>query len=154
MRLFSLIFLTLLSLEAFSLDHGAANSSTDAYKVGRYSSISTEPTPAQLDLLSVIIELDFPRSIYTVGSAMKVMLLNSGYRLAEPNASDPNLKILLGSPLPNVHRSLGPITLRTALNTLAGTSWDLIVDPVHRLISFELVEDFHYSFEAKEISHD
>ena len=154
MRLLSLIFLSLISLKAFSHSHEIDISSNDLYKVGRYSSVSTEPTHAQLDLLSVIIELDFPRSINTVGSALKIMLLNSGYRLAEQNVSDPNLKILLGSPLPSVHRSLGPISLRTALNTLSGTSWDLIVDPIHRLISFELIEDFHYSFEAKEISHD
>jgi conjugative transfer region protein (TIGR03748 family) len=154
MRLLTLIFLSLISLKAFSHSHETDISSNDIYKVGRYSSVSTEPTHAQLDLLSVIIELDFPRSINTVGSALKFMLLNSGYRLAEQNVSDPNLKILLSSPLPNVHRSLGPISLRTALNTLSGTSWDLIVDPVHRLISFELIDDFRYSFEAKEVSHD
>ncbi len=40
-------------------------------------------------------------------------------------------------PLPAVHRSLGPMTLRDALKTLAGPAFNLVQDPVHRLITFE-----------------
>lgn len=135
MRLIYAIFLSLFCLNAYA----HSDASTEAhYQVGRYSSVSTEPTKGQKDLLAVIIERQFDSSISTVGEAIQHILKNSGYRLADLNVSDPKLPILLNVPLPKAHRTLGPTSLRTALNTLAGPSWELIVDPVHRLISFEL----------------
>ena len=107
-----------------------------------------------MDLLAVIIEIRFPQSINSVGQALENMLVNSGFRLAELSAADPSLSILLNSPLPNVHRSLGPVSLRTALNTLSGPSWDLIIDPVHRLVSFELKQDYSFSFENDGSTND
>ncbi|MCK4707645.1 MAG: hypothetical protein KAU21_03430 [Gammaproteobacteria bacterium] len=136
MRLIIVLFLSLLSLNALSHGSNLNQNSNEDYKVGRYSSISTNPTNAQMDLLAVIIEIKFPLAINTVGSALELMLINSGFRLADPGAADPNLSILLNSLLPNIHRTLGPMSLRSALKTLSGTSWDLIIDPINRLISF------------------
>lgn len=144
MKLVISIFFSLLSLNAFSHSNESSYSVDEIYKVGRYSSVSIEPSHAQVDLLSVIIELEFPRSVTTVGSALEIMLINSGYGLSDLSAADPNLIILLNSPLPNVHRKLGPISLRTALNVLSGSTWDLVIDPLHRLISFELNEGYSY----------
>ena len=154
MRLILALFLPLLSLQALGIGEESNRSSLEEYSVGRYSSVSTEPTQAQMDLLAVIIEIRFPHSINTVGRALENMLVNSGFRLAELDVADPNLSILLNSPLPNVHRSLGPVSLRTALNTLSGSSWDLIVDPVHRLVSFELKQDYNFSFERDGSVHE
>ena len=154
MRLIIALFLILLSLNAFSHSSNLKQHSIEDYKVGRYSSISTEPTNAQMDLLAVIIEIKFPLSINTVGSALELMLINSGFRLGDPGAADPNLSILLNSPLPNIHRTLGPMSLRSALKTLSGTSWDLIIDPINRLISFELIKDYQLSFEREEAVHE
>jgi type IV pili sensor histidine kinase/response regulator len=39
-----------------------------------------------------------------------------------------------------VHRQIGPTTLQDALTVLAGEGWQLEVDPVHRLVSFRLLE--------------
>lgn len=154
MRLIIALFLSLLSLNALSHSSEVNQSSDEDYKAGRYSSISTKPTNAQMDLLAVIIEIKFPLSIDTVGSALELMMINSGYRLADQSAVDPNLSILLNSPLPKIHRSMGPMSLRTALTTLSGSSWDLILDPVHRLISFELIKDYQLSFEKENIDHE
>ncbi|MGH8490231.1 MAG: FimV/HubP family polar landmark protein, partial [Gammaproteobacteria bacterium] len=52
------------------------------------------------------------------------------------------LPTLLGWPLPAVHRTLGPMRLDEALKTLAGPAHYLVVDPVHRLVSFELREPY------------
>jgi len=41
-----------------------------------------------------------------------------------------------------VHRVLGPVTLRNALNTLAGPVWNLVIDPVNRIVSFELLDEY------------
>jgi len=119
------------------------NSQFDSgYQVGRYSFANTEPTRAQRDLLAVIIELRFPTSLRTVGDALNTLLLNSGYRLADLDSSDPLLPVLLNSTLPAVQRKLGPISLRSALTVLAGPTWRLVVDPVHRLVSFDLKDTY------------
>ncbi len=111
----------------------------DAYlMVDRYVSVSTKPSDIQTDLLSVLVTFKFGTDVQTVGAAMQQLLINSGYRLADLRTSDPNLPVLLDAQLPQVHRSIGPITLRDALTTLAGSSWVMVTDPVHRLITFDL----------------
>ncbi len=88
MRLIIVLFLSLLSLNALSHNSVVKQSSDEDYKVGRYSSVSTQPTNAQINLLAVVIEIKFPQSIDTVGSALEIMLINSGYRLAAQSAVD------------------------------------------------------------------
>ncbi len=132
----------LLPVFLFLTDVAADTNHITSIQVGRYSSISTEPTLAQKDLLSSIVEVTFPTGITTVNDALNSLLLNSGYAMAKLSASDPKLPILLKQSLPLVHRTLGPITLRRALEALAGTPWELVVDPVNRLVSFELTRAF------------
>ena len=107
-------------------------------QVGRYSALRAMPSAAQADLLSTIITVRIPERIQTVGEAVRYLLQRSGYRLADHHAVNSVTADLFGLILPAVHRNLGPITLRQALETLAGPSFRLAQDPVHRLISFEL----------------
>ena len=113
----------------------------DEVQIGRYASVQALPTPAQADLLAVIVSVTFPAEITTVGLAAQHLLERSGYRLAEGGAADPAQRNLLGLPLPAAHRALGPLRLRTALETLAGPAFVLVEDPVHRLVTFELCGD-------------
>ncbi len=115
------------------------------YQVGRYISVEPVATPVQKDLLSVVVTVDFTDQIQTVGDAMTHILLRSGYRMASLDASDPALPVLLNSPLPLVHRQLGPIRIDNALSALAGPAWDLVIDPVNRLVSFDLLERYRPS---------
>ncbi len=107
-------------------------------QVGRYSELRAMPTAAQADLLSTTITVRFPERIQTLGEAVHYLLQRSGYRLADRRAANSVTTDLLGLPLPAVHRNLGPITLKQALETLAGPVFRLVQDPVHRLVSFEL----------------
>jgi len=107
-------------------------------QVGRYSTLRALPTAAQADLLSTTITVRFPERIQTVGEAARYLLQRSGYRLADDHVANSVTADLLGLPLPAVHRNLGPIMLRQALETLVGPVFRLVQDPVHRLISFEL----------------
>jgi type IV pili sensor histidine kinase/response regulator len=79
----------------------------------------------------------FPERIQTVGEAVRYLLQRSGYRLATADSIGPDTAALFALPLPAVHQSLGPMTLRDALETLAGPAFHLVQDPVHRLITFE-----------------
>jgi type IV pili sensor histidine kinase/response regulator len=106
-------------------------------QVGRYSLLSAEPTEAQTDLLATTVTVHFPAQIQTVGESIRYLLRRSGYRLADAVALAPETTDLLALLLPAVHRHLGPITVRRALETLAGSTFNLVQDPVHRLIAFE-----------------
>lgn len=106
-------------------------------QVGRYATVRAVPTPEQRDLLVAQISLSFPESVVTVGEAVHHLLQPSGYRLSPQYAAEPSRHGLLNLPLPAPHRTLGPMPLRTALETLAGSSFRLVEDPVHRLVSFE-----------------
>jgi len=113
-------------------------SHADELQVGRYSTLPALPTAAQADLLVATVTISFPARIYTVGEAVKYLLQRSGYRLANEQVLPHETADLLALPLPAVQRNLGPVMLEQALETLAGPSFHLINDPVHRLISFEL----------------
>jgi len=106
-------------------------------QVGRYSLLAATPTSAQAELLSTTLSVQFPERIQTVGEAVRYLLQRSGYRLAQLKSLGPDTTALFALPLPAVHRSLGPITLRGALETLAGPAFHLVQDPIHRLLSFE-----------------
>lgn len=103
-------------------------------QVARYSVMAPTASPAQADLMSVIINIKFPQQIATVGEALDFLLRRSGYRLVETDS--PAMTILQGLPLPAVHRQLGPLTLNNALVTLAGSAYTLSIDPLHRTLSF------------------
>ncbi|WP_299314968.1 FimV/HubP family polar landmark protein [uncultured Halomonas sp.] len=112
-------------------------------QVGRYLTVAPVPTQEQTRPLAVIVDVTFPaQSVRTVGDALHHLLPPSGFQLAQPRHADPQLPVLLSRPLPEVHRRLGPMPLDQALTTLAGEPWQLSVDPVHRLVSFELREAF------------
>ena len=121
---------------------GFAAQAEAPYRVSRYAVMEPVATAEQADVLSVVVSLDFPDPITTVGGAIEHLLLRSGYRMADPWASDPALPRLWRLPLPLVHRHLGPIRIDNALSTLAGPAWDLVVDPVNRLISFDLQDQY------------
>ena len=110
--------------------------------VGRYTQISLAPALDQTDLLAAVLDAKFPASVRTVGQAIQYLLSNAGYRMASLLSADPALPTLLNSPLPGVHRHIGPISLREGLLVLSTDAWVLVEDPVNRLISFELADRF------------
>ena len=109
-------------------------------QVGRYSLFAATPTEEQADPLQATITVQFPDSVRTVGKAVRHLLQQSGYRLAEPEATGSASAYLMALALPAVQRSLGPMPLKRALETLAGPALRLVEDPVHRLVTFERCE--------------
>jgi conjugative transfer region protein (TIGR03748 family) len=118
---------------------GAASINLQAkdLQVGRYSLYKATPTQAQSELLATIMTVRFPNRIQGVGEAVRYLLQRSGYRLADIKSTGPDTAAMFDLPIPAVHRSLGPMTLRDALEILAGPAFHLVQDPVHRLVSFE-----------------
>ena len=112
--------------------------------MGRYATVRALPTQEQIQLLSIFVDVAFPASVITVGQAVEYLLQPSGYRLAPQDTAEPSRATLLNLPLPEPHRVLGPMPLKTALETLAGPAFRLVEDPVHRLVSFERCEPVAY----------
>ncbi|MCP4408933.1 MAG: hypothetical protein GY807_14455, partial [Gammaproteobacteria bacterium] len=108
-----------------------------AMRVARYSEIAPVATTGQRNPLEVMVQIHFPKKVATLGEGLSYLLARSGYRLAPANASDPQIEVLMHAALPDVHRQIGPISLVHALTTLAGPAWQLIIDPVNRMLSFE-----------------
>jgi conjugative transfer region protein (TIGR03748 family) len=106
--------------------------------IGRYLSVQQQAQVAQADLLQQTFQVKFPPYVKTIHDAMCYLLRFSGYALIDTKHLPPAAQAMIGLPLPQVDRSLGPVSLQEGLLTLAGGSFGLLVDPVHRLISFRL----------------
>lgn len=109
-------------------------------QVGRYVTVENIPTIEQKDVLRTIVLLDFPTEFNTVGLALQDLLSTQGLRLGVADSVEHSRALLklLDKPLPKVHRTLGPMSLKDALETLAGPSWYLVQDPLNRFVSFEI----------------
>lgn len=107
-------------------------------QTGRYSGLAAIPTDAQRHPLHVIIEVRIPDEIVTLEQAIHYLLRRSGYTLNA--ALPPEVTELLTQPLPDVQRSLGPITLKDALTVLTTPNYVPREDPQTRMISYFLIE--------------
>ncbi|MCP5348378.1 MAG: pili assembly chaperone [Pseudomonadales bacterium] len=106
-------------------------------QIGRYSDLAAGPTVGQQDLLSVTRSITIPRDINSVGGALRWLLRDSGYRLADESVLSEEALAMLELPLPNAHRYFEPMPLKAVIGLLVGPAFHLIQDPLHRLVAFE-----------------
>jgi type IV pili sensor histidine kinase/response regulator len=106
-------------------------------QIDRYTIINKIETPAQANLLSVVISVKFAQHVITVKQAIEELLVKSGYDLDSNYESEKisNFK------LPEVHREIGPIPLKRAIKVLLGPAWDLQVDEISRSIQIVQIDD-------------
>lgn len=103
-------------------------------RYGRYTLVELAPLAAQRDLLLQIIYVTMPENARaSVGDGLRHVLKRSGYRLSQTTPATSEFYAL---PLPAAHLRLGPMTLRDALLTLAGSDWELQVDDMAREVRF------------------
>jgi len=106
-------------------------------QIGRYSALAAGPTAGQQDLLSVTRSITIPRDIKSVGGALRWLLRDSGYRLADDAVLSEEALAMLDLPLPNAHRYFEPMPLKAVIGLLVGPAFHLVQDPLHRLVAFE-----------------
>ena len=75
---------------------------------------------------------------YSVQEGLEQLLQGSGWTLAGADNADPQIWRLYRQPWPDNKRSINPMPLARALSWVAGDGWSLVVDPVNRLVSFEV----------------
>lgn len=84
----------------------AATQAAQRISQARYTLVSTEPLPEQLDLLVQIIDIRIPASLNpTVGEALRHLLQRTGYSLCAEPSDGPTL---YRHALPAAHYQLGP----------------------------------------------
>lgn len=123
-------------------------------RIGRYSTVNPGPTPSQKSLLDTIIHTRFHQRITTVGQALDFLLMRSGYRLMKEDQKNVSLMILYNYPLPEVHRDIGPIKLRDALQTLAGPAYRMVIDPLSRVITFDVKPGYNEYLRKNQMYRD
>lgn len=125
------------AIAAFISYQGLAVATTDYYGRG-YTIISSADDDSDLN---AVIYRQLPGT--NIGDGLNALLDGTGWRLADSYAADPRLYRLYSQPLADNKRNIGPMRLDRALNWIAGDAWLLVVDPVNRLVSFEV--DSHYT---------
>lgn len=114
-----------------------AGESGPAVTVGRYAVSVAAPSVGQQDLLANPVTSDIPPDIVHIGDAVRWLLRDSGYRLAEQPVLTADAHAMLQLPLPAVHRQVESLPLYRVLELLVGPAFLLVHDPVHRIVSFE-----------------
>ncbi len=70
------------------------------------------------------------------------LLKGSGWQLADNSSADPHITRLYNQDYPDFKHVLRPIKLSDALQYIAGSAWNLVVDPVNKKVSFELKNNY------------
>ncbi|WP_053108354.1 hypothetical protein [Thiopseudomonas alkaliphila] len=120
---------------------GALSEPEPVIREGRYRIVSTRPSAEQRDLLAQIIQFHAPHSQSTVKTALNYVTADAGYRLctAAPGSA---IETLYNLPLPKAHQTIGPITLRNALQVLAGPAYQVEINEAQRGICFKVRPDY------------
>ncbi len=108
-------------------------------QIARYTTLSTVPTESDSFPLAVIAKVHFPRAaVHNVGDAVRYLLLRSGYRMSSPETLDKRVLAIFELPLPDNQRVMGPFRVDTMLETLMGSPYQLVSDPISRTVTFAL----------------
>jgi len=113
-------------------------------EVSRYISVKAETTQEQRDLMSVIVQLHFPKKVQNVADALDYALLRSGYIIDNNKNNNLAKRVLNQQLLPRVHRQIGPATLIDIIQTLAGPAFKIEENPLLRTIQL-VVKDSYMS---------
>jgi len=133
-----LLVTTSISAKTPSLPH----QNESALSVSRYVDVLLGPTNAQKNPMNLVLpHISFKNDIKSVGQAINYLLSDTGYKLTRYHP-DKRIHSLFRLRLPKIHRNMGPLTLAQALTVLAGEPWSLSVDPINRLVSFQLPGHF------------
>ncbi len=134
-RLILFLGLTLLASAALAVPQ--------VVQVGRYETLRAVPSAPQKDPLLAIGCFHFGVNVKTVGQALAQVLRPTGFSLINASHLPSVAQQVLKKPLPYTQRHLGPLAIKDALRILMGEDvFTLVVDPVHRLVSFRVKSRF------------
>ena len=136
------IILKMILTFCISLTTGAAFSEENEKQFGRYLTVNQEQK-SLVSILDMPIQREFPKSVETVGQAVEYTLKGTGYHLLTAEHSSPDLKALYAYELPLSERKILPTTLKAGLLKLVGQAYQIVLDPVHRQVTFKVRQNYN-----------
>lgn len=108
-------------------------------QINRYATVANKPLAAQINPLLAVQQVHFPQEVKTIGQAIEWWLKFSGFSLASKEKQPESLQAIMRQALPQIDRTLGPLTVKDGLEVLVGQqSFALIEDPLLRQVNFKL----------------
>ena len=132
------------SAESQSIDkltHKSANSLVSVQQSGKhgnnyiYTDMQSIPN---VNLLDQNISIKFGADVKTINDAINTILTNTGYKLTKADKQDQYTQAMLSNNFPATQKSINNASLRQSLLALTGNNFDMIVDPIHRIIDFKI----------------
>lgn len=123
---------------SFLMETNVLADSASDISIGRYLTVADTPTTEQLYPLQQQRQVHFSANVATIGDALSSWLQFSSYRLLSEEAMPESIASIMSLSLPESDRILGPLSLLKGIQALVGDTYIVVIDPVHRLISFEL----------------
>ena len=118
--------------------------------VSRYETVDNKPTLSQLNPLLAVQTMKFPLTVTTIGEAVEYWIRHTGYKLIEDKNKKLETKEILAQSLPQVDRTLGPVSVKDGLEVLLGKGvFNVVQDPLHRRLNFELTSRYKKIYSAK-----
>ena len=126
---------------------------TKTLQIARYTDTSLEPSRETVNPLDVVISVSLPQKMNKVGDAINFILQRSGYRVISADRNKASeMYVLFELPIPSSHRNIGPLRLKTALEVLAGGSFDLCINDVTREVWFEIKTEDKAALETVDVT--
>ncbi|WP_148263477.1 PFGI-1 class ICE element type IV pilus protein PilL2 [Legionella drancourtii] len=108
-------------------------------QINRYATVANKPLAAQINPLLAVQQVHFPQEVQTIGQAIEWWLRFSGFSLVSKEKLSESLQAVMRQALPQIDRTLGPLTVKDGLEVLVGQqSFVLIEDPLLRQVNFKL----------------
>ena len=120
----------------------AIASQSSVILTGRYQAVANAPTSPQARLLKQRKQIHFGSDVVKIGDAINHWLQFSGYHCVPKLLMSLPVQQLLMLPLPEIDRDFGPMSLLQGLQALVGSICHILIDPVHRLVSFEIKKPY------------
>ncbi len=129
-----------ISIAMAVLGVGASINSINAQMYGAGYTILNDQTTSHADLKQNVHRPLVQAS--TIRDGLNIVLEGTSWRLAGDSANDPQIFRLFNTPWPQKWRSIGPDQLGNVLTAIGGDGWQLVIDPVNRLVSYEVRPQF------------
>ena len=108
-------------------------------QINRYATVANKPLAAQINPLLAIQQVHFPQEVQTIGQSIEWWLKFSGFSLVSKEKQPESLQAIMRQALPQIDRTLGPLTVKDGLEVLVGQqSFVLIEDSLLRQVNFKL----------------
>lgn len=128
-----LSMISVLSVLAFS------SLAANVTQINRYATVANKPLAAQINPLLAVQQVHFPQEVQTIGQAIEWWLRFSGFSLVSKEKQPESLQAVMRQALPQIDRTLGPLTVKDGLEVLVGQqSFALIENPLLRQVNFKL----------------